>query len=237
MPLFQQLNLQPGLPFDEPELSQSLSQSLSQPRSHKESIPIKDGELSYIHGFLDQQAQMQLFERLKQTLAWQQDEIKIYGRQMPIPRLQAWYGDSSSVYAYSGMSMIPQPWTAELAKLKQQISQAANVEFNSVLANFYRNGMDKVGYHADNEQELGQRPIIASLSLGCQRKFVLKHNISGEKVELQLGGGSLLIMAGELQQCWKHTLPQQKRVVDGRINLTFRFTYPTKIRDYLHHRL
>lgn len=227
MPLFQQYPLPCQLPEQLPEQS-----------SVPEQIPIRDGELSYIPGFVNEDSQMALFERLKQTLAWQQDEIKVYGRVHPIPRLQAWYGDKEALYRYSGMLMTPNTWTDELQVLRQQVSVACQSEFNSVLANYYRDGMDKMGYHSDNEKALGQRPVIASLSLGCPRKFVLKHHLydnlgddkggqkDGDKIELQLAGGSLLVMKGDTQHYWKHAVPQQKRITQGRINLTFRYTMP-----------
>lgn len=189
-------------------------------------IPLNQGELYFEQHFLSLPEQLQYYYALKNALAWQQDEIKIFGKQVKIPRMQAWYGEPEALYKYSGILMAPLPWTQELFALRQRVEQACQCRFNSVLANFYRNGMDKMGYHADNERELGERPVIASLNLGVTRKFVLKHNQSDEKVELMLNGGSLLVMAGDTQTFYKHAVPQQKKVLDGRINLTFRYTWP-----------
>lgn len=186
-------------------------------------LPLKQGELYFEPHFLTQPQQFDLYLELTKTLNWSQDKIVIYGKQCLIPRLQAWYGDKEAEYKYSGILMQPMPWTDTLLKLKQQVEAACNCRFNSVLANFYRDGLDKMGYHADNEKELGERPTIASLNLGVTRKFVLKHNTSDEKHELTLTGGSLLVMAGDTQTYYKHAVPQQKKVHDGRINLTFRW--------------
>ncbi len=189
-------------------------------------IPIQNGQLTYFPDFLTAPAQLRYFELLSQTLAWKQDEINIFGKRVPIPRLQAWYGDSETEYSYSGIQMQPNPWTDELLQLKEHVELTSNCHFNSMLANFYRDGMDKVGYHADDEPELGEQPVIASLSLGCTRKFTLKHNQTDEKVSIDLVGGSLLILASDTQQYYKHALMQQKKAVGGRINLTFRYTCP-----------
>lgn len=191
-----------------------------------EPIAIEDGQLGYLAEFMNPDSQMQMFERLSQTLAWQQDNIKIFGRSVAIPRLQAWYGDKQAQYRYSGILMTPHDWTDELKALQLQISQLCHSPFNSVMANFYRDGLDKMGYHSDNEKELGDEPTIVSFNLGATRKFVLKHQHTGQKIELLLPGGSLLVMAGKVQQYYKHAVPQQKRVTDGRINLTFRYTHP-----------
>lgn len=192
------------------------------------SIPIKQGQLHFEPHFLAKPEQLDLYFELVRTLAWSQDEIKVFGKQVRIPRMQAWYGDPEAEYQYSGVLMKPMPWTQSLLELKDKVEQACETRFNSVLANWYRNGMDKMGYHADNEKELGERPVIASLNLGVTRKFVLKHNNTDEKVEVQLSGGSLLVMAGDTQTFYKHTVPQQKKVNDGRINLTFRNTLALK---------
>lgn len=161
-----------------------------------------------------------LYAALHQQVAWQSDNITLFGKTMPIPRLQAWYGEKS--YSYSNLTMQPKPWFPLLFDLKTRCETVANCQFNSVLANLYRNGTDSNGWHADNEAELGKHPTIASLSFGETRKFHIKHRQTKEKYSFDLTPGSLLIMAEEMQQHWLHTVPKTKRPKDARINLTFR---------------
>lgn len=141
---------------------------------------------------------------------------------MPAPRLEAWYGDAGASYSYSGLAHEPLPWTPELQRLRERVEVAAGTTFNSVLANLYRDGNDSNGWHADDESELGEQPVIASLSLGAARRFLLRHRASVERVEVVLEAGSLLLMRGKTQQCWKHSVPKQRTVHAPRINLTFR---------------
>ena len=146
----------------------------------------------------------------------------MFGKNIAIPRLTAWYGDQNMNYNYSGINNDPNPWTSELQGLKAKVEQATNATFNSVLLNQYRNGNDSVSWHADNEPELGLNPIIASVNLGATRVFKLRHNITKEVIKLELTHGSLLVMGGELQHYWQHAVPKTKKVLDTRINLTFR---------------
>lgn len=146
----------------------------------------------------------------------------MFGRTVPAPRLEAWYGDPGAAYTYSGLAHEPLPWTAELQDLRERVESATATTFNSVLANLYRSGADSNGWHADDEPELGEQPVIASLSLGATRRFLLRHRASGERVELMLEAGSLLVMRGATQQCWQHCVPKQRTVQAPRINLTFR---------------
>lgn len=192
-------------------------------------VGLKQGEVTYHRYFLDSPSQLNYYIELVKSLAWQQDEIKIFGKQVAIPRMQAWYGDPEALYRYSGVSMTPRPWNKTLFEIKQKVEQQLNCRFNSVLANYYRNGMDKMGCHSDDEKELGEQPVIASLSLGVTRRFVLKHKHTDEKSVIDLAGGSLLVMSGETQKYYKHSINQQKKILDGRINLTFRYTYPTNL--------
>lgn len=170
--------------------------------------------------FLTESYANSLFQKLTDTLPWQQESINIFGRKVLQPRLQAWHGNAS--YTYSGLTMHPHPWTEELRALEKRCAEISGQRFNSVLANMYRDGNDSMGWHQDNEPELGPHPIIASLSLGEPRRFVLKHKDSNEKQEFILGHGALLIMAGETQQYWYHAIPKTKKAVNTRINLTFR---------------
>ena len=186
--------------------------------------PITDGELLYAPDFLDPVDADQFLRQLLDGIEWEQHQVTIFGRQLPAPRLSAWYGDPDARYTYSGLSLTPRPWTEPLSTLKTQIEAVADSTFNSVLLNHYRDGQDSMGWHSDDEPELGPAPTIASLSLGGTRRFLLKHKYRKElaPVELALGHGSLLIMRGQTQMYWKHQIPKTKRPVDARINLTFR---------------
>lgn len=186
---------------------------------------LADGQIHLIDDFLRQSQADHYYQALQQSLLWQQDELTIFGKTHKIPRLQAWYGDEHTAYEYSGLMMEPHPWTPELLALKQMVEMVCNNSFNSVLGNYYRNGDDKMGYHSDDEPELGDKPVIASLSLGAERRFVLKHKHTDEKLALDLPSGSLLIMAGQTQQYYKHAIMARKRLMQGRINLTFRYIY------------
>lgn len=162
-----------------------------------------------------------LFTQLADNLHWQQTMIRVYGRRMPIPRLNAWYGDAGARYTYSGARFTPEPWTDELEDVRQRLTAFTGTAFNSVLANLYRDGSDSVAWHSDNEPELGAEPAIASLSLGASRRFRLRHRHL-PPVAVDLHAGDLLLMTGPLQQHWQHALPKTRRSVGARINLTFR---------------
>ncbi|RUO32261.1 alpha-ketoglutarate-dependent dioxygenase AlkB [Aliidiomarina sedimenti] len=184
-------------------------------------VDIPDGDLFYIPGWLTRDESNRYYSKLSQTLEWQQDRIQVFGKWHLIPRLQAWYGDSEANYQYSGRALAPNPWTHELAVLRTRLSESG-VTSNSVLANWYRNGEDRMGWHSDNEPELGPAPTIASVSLGATRCFQLRHKSSRQRIDIELENGSLLIMGGQLQRHWQHGLPTRKRCLEGRINLTFR---------------
>lgn len=162
------------------------------------------------------------FQSMLNCIDWSEEVFTIYGRSVKAPRLMAWYGDSGASYRYSGVSHDPMPWIEPLITIKKKLFSSLGYSFNSVLANLYRNGQDSMGWHADNETELGKNPVIASLSFGQERRFCLRHNDSKEQLDLQLGHGSLLVMSGETQHYWKHALPKTKQQLGCRINLTFR---------------
>ena len=156
-------------------------------------------------------------------LQWQQDEISMFGKKYNVPRLQAWYADPGKAYSYSGIKMKTFDWHPLLIELKEKIELQTGYLFNSVLANYYRDGQDSNGWHSDNEKELGPNPIIASISLGAERNFHIKHrNDKESKMKLILQNGSLLTMYGAMQHHWLHQIAKTKRPVGPRINLTFR---------------
>jgi len=159
-----------------------------------------------------------LFRHLRDKTAWKQE----VGHGRPFPRLTAWHADQGLVYSYSGVTHHGSGWTPELLAIKQRIEQVSKAEFNSLLINLYRDGKDSIGFHADDEEELGTNPVVGSLSLGSGRDFVLKHKKTGEKQTYELGNGCLLVMGGTCQAVYLHGVPKTKREVAERINLTFR---------------
>ncbi|TQV81319.1 alpha-ketoglutarate-dependent dioxygenase AlkB [Exilibacterium tricleocarpae] len=183
-----------------------------------------DAEVSLYRTWLDAATADVLYEQLRRELAWEQSVIRIHGRQVPIPRLNAWYGDPGSDYGYSGIALAPQSWTASLLEVRARLEDTLGQRFNSVLANLYRDGRDSVAWHSDDEAELGRNPLIASVSLGGERRFVLKHKKRKDvpKLEVWLPHGSLLVMSGTTQHAWVHQLPKTAKPVGPRINLTFR---------------
>lgn len=203
----------------------------------------KAGDVKLYRQWLSAQEADKYFEQLHTEIQWQQSPIRIQGKQLFIPRLNAWYGDADCHYAYSGIRFAPLPWSPTLLNIKAQLEdfltkQAAHskpcnspVRFNSVLANLYRNGQDSVAWHADDEPELGAMPFIASISLGAERRFSLKPKPSVSEglllkpLDVDLSHGSLLVMAGATQQNWLHQVAKTRRVDQARINLTFRWIY------------
>lgn len=165
-----------------------------------------------------------LLERLVHEVAWRQEEITLWGKRHLQPRLTAWYGDSQSVYSYSGIRLQPLPWSDLLLDLKQRVEALALCSFNSVLLNYYRNERDSMGMHSDDERELGRNPTIASLSFGAERELTFRHRRRKElaPVRLRLASGSLLIMRGATQHHWKHGIAKERRPCGPRVNLTFR---------------
>ncbi|MEY3806743.1 MAG: hypothetical protein RIR69_1555 [Actinomycetota bacterium] len=163
-----------------------------------------------------------VFMSLVNDIPWQSRTIKMFGKEHREPRMTAWFGDEGATYTYSGIRLSPLAWTDTLQILREVCATRSGASFNSVLLNLYRNGHDKMGWHADDESELGREPIITSLSLGATRRFRFKHRQNKTIVECELPHGSLLVMSGLTQQCWVHEVPRQTRVTEARINLTFR---------------
>jgi alkylated DNA repair dioxygenase AlkB len=184
---------------------------------------VPDADISYYPSFFDLATANKIFKSLVQDIPWQQDDIRVFGKVYPQPRLTALYGNEGKPYSYSNITMLPHPWNPLLQKLKKQVEAAADTIFTTVLLNQYRDGKDSNGWHADNEKELGINPIIASLSFGATRNFQMKHNhLKDQKLNLLLEHGSLLLMKGSTQHFWKHQIPKTAKPVEPRINLTFR---------------
>ena len=183
---------------------------------------LEGGWLEYFKDFLSEEERNSLFQSLYNDTPWQQGEIRIFGKFVKTPRLEAFYAEDGLNYSYSGQQLKVHEFTPLLLSLKEKIEAISEESYNSVLINLYRDGSDSNGWHADNEKELGINPIIASLSLGSERRFDLRHNSNSNKIQFILHPGSLLIMGGELQHNWKHQIEKSKRITQVRINLTFR---------------
>ncbi len=190
-----------------------------------ERFDLPDADLHYYSQFFAKGTADRLLPDLKEKIEWTQNTIRFYGKESLVPRLEAWYGDPGKSYAYSGIHMNPKPWTEDLLEIKQAIEKQACVTFNSVLINYYRDGKDRVAWHSDDEKELGQNPVIGSVSLGTARKFKLRHKqykVNGHKAEILLQHGSFLLMKGPTQHHWMHEIPRTAKPIGPRINLTFR---------------
>lgn len=180
-----------------------------------------DGDLDFYPGAIADSRQ--LFQQLLATVPWQQGFITLYGRRHCIPRLQAWIGDPGLTYRYSGESLTPLPWNEPLQQLCTELNRHFGLQLNSVLCNLYRHGQDSMGWHSDDEAELGPAPRILSLTLGCERDFALRRRGSSRQYGvLALPDGSLLDMKPGMQSRWQHALPRRQRLHEARINLTFR---------------
>lgn len=182
----------------------------------------QDGYAYLINDFIEPQNATTILQQLLKEVAWHQEHYVIYGKSVAAPRLVAWYGDPQARYTYSGLSHEPLPWLPVLVVLKEQVEAASGQTFNSVLCNLYRHGQDSMGWHADKEPELGRNPYIASVSLGETRLFKFRHLKTKQTVDVVLKSGSLLLMGGELQHHWRHSLPKSAKATQPRINLTFR---------------
>ncbi len=181
-----------------------------------------NGEVYFFPGFFAEEADS-YFMRLQEEIAWKQEPIKIFGRELMQPRLTAWYGNAGKSYSYSGITMQPLAWTETLMAIKQSVDKITGVSFNSALLNLYRDGKDSMGWHRDNEKELGTDPVIASVSFGAPRRFLLRHHNNKKLVqEMVLTHGSLLLMRGETQHYWEHSIPKIAAPTKIRINITFR---------------
>jgi alkylated DNA repair dioxygenase AlkB len=183
---------------------------------------IENGEYLFYPDFFSKAESDSFLQKLKDEIEWKQESMNMYGKQVDFPRLTAWYGDNDKPYSFSGITLQPKIWTIELLQIKGKIEPLTHVQFNSVLLNRYRSGNDSISWHTDAEKELGQNPVIASVNFGATRKFQLRHINTKEKIEIELTHGSLLIMQGELQHFWQHQVPKTSKVVNERINLTFR---------------
>lgn len=182
----------------------------------------RDGTVIYYGKIIDREDADRFYQKLLENIEWKNDEAVIFGKKIFTKRKVAWYGDQGFEYTYSKTTKTALPWTEELLLLKKAIEEETGEKFNSCLLNLYHSGNEGMAYHSDAEKDLKKNGAIASVSLGAERKFSFKHKVSGEKVELILEHGSLLVMKDETQSYWLHRLPPTKKVTLPRINLTFR---------------
>ncbi|WP_337879121.1 alpha-ketoglutarate-dependent dioxygenase AlkB [Rheinheimera sp.] len=178
--------------------------------------------LHYWPDWLSANEAQRYFDQLQYQLNWQQPQLRLYGRAVPIPRRQVWMGDPHCSYRYSGVLFEPEPWHPLVLELTNRLNQHLGLGFNAVLLNWYSSGEQHMGWHADDEPELGDAPQIASLSLGEARWFELRHQSQLMQFKLMLQHGSLLLMGGECQRYWQHRVAKMAKAQQGRINLTFR---------------
>ena len=197
-----------------------------EPKTNSTTLPellfMSDAEVTLYRNFFYKSESDKFFSQLYEEINWRQEKIKFYGKELNIPRLTAWHGDSGKSYTYSKIPMSPEPWTPTLFLIKSRIESVAGVSFNSVLLNLYRNGSDSVAWHSDDEPELGEEPVIGSVSFGGIRRFMFRHKVAKNQVEVELTHGSLLVMQGRTQQFWQHQIAKTSKRVAPRINLTFR---------------
>lgn len=188
----------------------------------KEPINIDNGSYIYIPNYFNKFEADFFLNDFINNIVWEQQSMNMYGKIVPFPRLTTWYGDNDKPYTFSGITLHPHPWNESLLKIKNKIEPLSGVNFNSVLLNRYRDGNDSISWHTDAERELGINPVIASVNFGEERVFQLKHIETGQRIDIPLKHGSLLIMMGELQHFWKHQVPKSKKPMKERVNLTFR---------------
>jgi alkylated DNA repair dioxygenase AlkB len=186
-------------------------------------LDLPDGAARYWPAAFEATEAARLMTDLRHGIDWRDEEILLFGRRVAVPRRVAWYGDPGASYTYSGTPHLPEPWTPALTFTRERVQELTGARFNAVLLNLYRDGRDGMGWHADDEPELGPNPVIASVSLGATRRFCLRHRRRRDlRVDLPLAHGSLLLMSGATQHHWVHALPKTTAPVGERINLTFR---------------
>lgn len=189
-----------------------------------EPISMPDADVSILHSLDTHASYDSIFRALDRDSKWLQRRMWMYGRWVDQPRLTAWHGEPDRVYKYSGIKEIPMPWTDTLLELKRRVEDCTETRFNSVLLNKYRDQNDSMGFHSDDERELGPEPVIASISLGATRTFIFQPRVRKDlkKVSIPLLEGSVLLMKGATQRNWKHAINRETEACGARINLTFR---------------
>lgn len=191
-----------------------------------ERIALPRADVLYQPGWLPPAVAGALMQRLLREIPWTQHQVRMFGRELPSPRLSAWIGDADAVYTYSRVRHQPALWTPALAQLRERLQVELGARFNSVLANRYRDGRDSMGWHADDEPELGREPLIASISLGAVRRMRFRARDRSAVAAIDLADGSLLLMGGRTQTLYQHAVDKTRADTGERINLTFRWIQP-----------
>ena len=195
-------------------------QTFSLPLSSDDDV----AEMVFWPQFLSCEEADNLLKKSIADLPWRTDKIKMFGKEIPVPRLQNWFADKTATsYTYSGIKLTAVVFPDWLNQLRENIQTRSNYPLNRALANYYRDGNDSMDWHADDEAELGPDPVIASLSLGAERTFQLRHNQTKEKVSINLPHGSLLVMGPKIQTFWKHRIAKVRDLQEPRVNFTFRY--------------
>ena len=184
--------------------------------------PDRQSEITFWPSWLGSAEADDLLATAINQVAWRQDNIHIAGKSIPIPRLQNWYGDPTTSYTYSRIRLQAVAFPPWMETLRRRVERQTGNCFNRTLVNYYRDGQDSVDWHADDERELGSEPIIASVSLGQERAFLLRHKTTKERLKINLPHGSLMMMGPGIQEHWHHSVAKDKNVVGPRINFTFR---------------
>lgn len=193
----------------------------------------KDGEAYLVSGVFAQQECRRYEQEILSSCPWRHEEIRLFGKKVLQPRLTCWMGEKDKSYTYSGITMHPEPWSEVTLQIKDKVEELCGHRFTNALINLYRNGKDSMGWHRDNEKELGENPLIASVSFGATRRFVFRHHYEKNlRVSIPLRAGDVLIMKGVTQNFWQHSLPKDPRVDAIRINLTFRRLEGAKQNSY-----
>ena len=188
-----------------------------------------DGMVDFYPEFLTELEGKVLFERICSTEKFDQNEIVLFGKKIKVPRLEAYYALNGETYGYSGQELVVNRFPSYLNELRLRIEQKTGQYYNALLINYYRDGQDSNGWHADNEKSLGKNPSIASLSIGATRRFEFKHLTNGTRQKILLTNGSLLHMHGAIQHHYKHQLPKMTGLAQARLNLTFRWVQPSTL--------
>ena len=185
---------------------------------------LPDADMALFENFFTNQESEKLHQNLIENIQWRQDKIKMFGKLIDQPRLTAFYGNTNKDYSYSGIVMKPIEWNEDLLFIRKRVEEVEMIQFTSVLLNYYRGGKDSMGWHSDDEKELGQNPVIGSVSFGESRVFQLRHKFRKDikKVDIALTNGSFLLMKGTTQHFWQHQIPKTNRELESRLNLTFR---------------
>lgn len=186
-------------------------------------VDLPDADILYLPQWVEAGIADRWLRELSHQTPWSQPQIKLYGRSVAVPRLVAWYGDAEARYRYSGLLHEPLPWTSLLAEIRERVQQQVGQALNGALLNLYRDGQDAMGWHSDDEPELGLQPLVASLNLGAARRFDFRRKGSSRiEHSVLLEHGSLLVMSGSTQHYWQHQIARSRKVSEPRLNLTFR---------------